>query len=57
MTALAEAADVELDLTCAAPREAIYFDADADRIQVGGDESAVECDQVLAALLDGDGGD
>jgi signal transduction histidine kinase len=32
MTALAEAADVELDLTCAAPREAIYFDADADRI-------------------------
>jgi signal transduction histidine kinase len=32
MTALAEAADVELELTCAAPREAIYFDADADRI-------------------------
>jgi signal transduction histidine kinase len=32
MTALAEAAEVELDLTCHAPRDSIYFDADPDRI-------------------------
>ena len=32
MIALAEAADVELELTCRSPRDSIYFDADPDRI-------------------------
>jgi signal transduction histidine kinase/DNA-binding response OmpR family regulator len=32
MNAMAEAANVRLEITCFAPRDSIYFDADADRI-------------------------
>src|ERR1039458_8430176 len=32
MTAMADVASIHLELTCNAPRDSIYFDADADRI-------------------------
>jgi len=32
MTPMADGASIQLDLTCNAPRDSIYFDADADRI-------------------------